>query len=252
MDQENQEQQSTSVSPNPGALKTSEKGTKKSGKVLPIILILVALAGVGFGVYGMFFRPEPTAPTCPTCVAENPEKPEEENAEPILPSIASPNDNFLDISRIKNRHHDDGTTYAFNENYYAFNEYINIYEKKYLLYYTNNPEENGPGWFIDNLDDDGEDIKINVSNNVVQALYGLFGQDAGHEKIIFVLNDGTVEYVPIMDNPSFESKKIDSLQNIIRVHQSNYRAPGGGYTVVVEDIDGNYYDLELLLRETNS
>jgi len=63
MGQENQEQQSTSVSSNPGALETSEKGTKKSGKTLTIVLVCIALTGAGFGVYSILTRTD-DAPNC--------------------------------------------------------------------------------------------------------------------------------------------------------------------------------------------
>ena len=240
MDQENQIQQPMPVSPDPDTIETTEKGTKKSGKVLPLILILVALAGIGFGVYGMFLKPEPTVPSCPTCVAENPEKPEEPTPqETPEPTEQKAEGSFLDASRFK-------TQFDTNQKYRVIFTATGLHSASFE---KNDNDE----WLVSRIDNVEEQI-LNLSGEPAQIFIGAFGQDDGGTKALFLLQDGTVEYFKLIDekgeiNTKFTIQKYEGLNNIVRFQQAYIYAngfAGGGYTVIAEDKDGYYYDLSRL------
>lgn len=235
-----QQPQSPSVPSDGSALNSSEKGTKKSGKVLPIILILVALAGVGFGVYGLFFKPSPAC-SCPDCIAENAKKTEEQPPQETPdPTEQKAEGSFLDTSRFKTQ--------------------LSIH-KEYRVSFTSTGlhgygfEKNDKSeWTAYPLGNFQEQQVLNLSGEPAQIFIGAFGVDDGGATAFFVLQDGTVEYFKLYDekgeeNTEFTIQKYEGLNNIVRLQQAyGYipDTPGGGYTVIAEDKDGYYYDLSQL------
>lgn len=252
-----QQPQSPSVPSDGSALDSSEKGTKKSGKVLPIILILVALAGVGFGIYGMFMflKPEPKAPACPTCVSENTEKTEEQESQEKTSPTEQTNDN-LSISRSF-----DNVVNNKSGDYY--NQYYEI-EATTITVNDNNGDRNYDYYYINcnheickvfNQNGDESATIDNFQGKIKDFYYMLFGQGYGDEKLYFVMEDGSVEYIPV--DKAFNAKNIKSygkiaeLNNIVKIHQvtsesydnENNQLVGGGASALAEDKDGNLYDL---------
>lgn len=226
MDQEGQEQQPTSVSPEAGALKTSEKGTKKSSKALIPILAVIALAGVVFGIYGILQE-------CPSCIVEDTPivfEPSESN-----PTEQKSEESFLDISRLK-------TPLSDGYKYRVISSSAGVSFEK---------NDNGEWLIIPSSLDDTKGQILDFPSEPAQIFIGTFFA-AGSEIPLFVLQDGTVGYI----NKSYDEKgerkftiqKFEGLKNIIRLQQAygeNSNLPGGGegYTVIAEDKDGYYYDL---------
>ncbi|MBR3368507.1 hypothetical protein IKG45_01805 [Candidatus Saccharibacteria bacterium] len=258
MDQEGQEQQPTSVSSEAGALKTSEKGTKKTYKILIPVLIIVALAGVGFGIYGMFFKPDPTVSTCPTCVAENTEKSEEqttqESSNPTeTTNTNSPQSEHKEIPR--------RIFTVSNASGAQFSGYIDT-----KIWYYDGSNKDGNYYIYCEIssctivDENGEKYATidNFSGKVISPFFAVFGQAAGSEVILFLMEDGTVEYMPMTafkDNLIKSYGKVDGLSNIIGFHQASLSPyvgddengnpiyAGGGAETLAEDINGNFYSL---------
>ncbi len=260
MDQENQIQQPAPISPNPGAYETSEKGTKKSSKVLIPILIIIALAGVGFGIYGMFLKPEPKTPACPTCVAENTEKPEEQTPQET-PNPTETNNTNSSQSKYKDP---PGRIFTVSGTSNAqFSGYIDT-----KLWYYDGTEKDGNYYIYCEIssctivDENGEKYASidNFSGKVISPFFAKFGQAVGSEVVLFLMEDGTVEYMPMTafrDNSIKSYGKVDGLNNIIGFHQatisyyagddengnSTYSGVGGGAETLAEDINGNFYPL---------
>lgn len=105
---------------------------------------------------------------------------------------------------------------------------------------------------VENLTDlDAEEI-TGFSSEPVEVFFGDFGQDIVEMKLLFLMKDGSVEYINVVDmlkNQSYKSQgKIKNLENIkqfecITVSDTD----GGGYiTTIAIDEDGYYYDLNEL------
>lgn len=252
-----QQPQSPSVPSDGSALDSSEKGTKKSGKVLPIILILVALAGIGFGVYGLFFKPSPTC-SCPDCIAENAEKTEEqppqETPDPTEQKAEGP---FLATSRFKNLNAEQQQSQSYHIQGRTlqgifFDDALN--EREFTLDYFDSDSKTS-SWQIVSTDLTTKYSISFASGQPVDAYVGHFGHDAGGARPIFLMDDGSVEYINPFDSTMEggdtikTNGKIDGLSNIIRLHQAGMRVStgGGGGTIVAEDKDGYYYDLQYML-----
>lgn len=99
------------------------------------------------------------------------------------------------------------------------------------------------------------------SGKIKDFFYAKFGQAGGSEQLLFLMTDGSVEYMPIYDafkNNNIKSYgKIEGLKNIVDFHQvssSSYSNDGTlngrGADVLAEDTNGNYYDLNYYLKET--
>lgn len=94
---------------------------------------------------------------------------------------------------------------------------------------------------------------VGFSAKPVEAYIGIFGQDVLGQKILFTMDDGTIEYIDIIDifeNKNYKIKgKIDGLKNIkkfetVAIHD---KTGGGGMTTIAIDEDGYYYDINEML-----
>ncbi len=241
MDQENQIQQPAPISPNPGAYETPEKGTKKSGKILPIILILVTLAGVSFGVYGMFLKPEPTAPTCPNCAAETTaEQSTEDPSTTPNESKTITNAEILSITKSAEKiFQESGMTYELSA---IRLQYWTDSGKGPINYDLHFDEQ----VYIEALDGNSTRRNINLSGDISDVYSGNIGLDS-NPIWLFLLEDGTVEYIALNNavaNNDFSPKKLDGLSNIIKFYTVGFRekdSPYGGVTITAQDTEGNLY-----------
>ena len=84
--------------------------------------------------------------------------------------------------------------------------------------------------------------------------YAVFGQDINPPVILFLLEDGTLEYVKsleMLQNATYGSKgKIGELTNIVDfAYVSVHENAGGGFkSTVAIDKEGFYYDLHELIK----
>lgn len=107
------------------------------------------------------------------------------------------------------------------------------------------------------------EIKVDGFNKkITQVHVGGYGQAAGAENIFYVMEDGTVEYTPVLDelkdnwskenlNKLFKTHKvIDKVDNISYVTGASVTSGTTGYyTTVAIRNDGSFYDLEKIINK---
>ena len=86
----------------------------------------------------------------------------------------------------------------------------------------------------------------------VEVYFGQFGQDITGEKILFLMKDGSVEYINVVDMLKTQNyKSAGKIKNLSDVKQFDvltvFDTEGGGYTTTIAiDKNGYYYDLNEL------
>ena len=113
------------------------------------------------------------------------------------------------------------------------------------------------------------DPKINKNNNAQQEItfdqtvedivYAGFGQDATYETILYLLNDGTVEYTPLLkaaeDNNIKSYGKLGNLKDIVKFYKVTASPDsdfGSGQSYLAQSKDGSLYDLYPIIQSTNN
>lgn len=92
----------------------------------------------------------------------------------------------------------------------------------------------------------------NFSGKVVDMLEGGIGQDATGTLAIFLLEDGTIEYIPLYEalkNQNIKSYgKVAGVEDIIKLYSSTAApkdSPVGAYvTILAQKSDGTFYNLQ--------
>ena len=101
----------------------------------------------------------------------------------------------------------------------------------------------------------------NFSSKVVDIyIYG-WGQSVGYESLFFLMEDGTVEYMPIFtackENNFKSYGKIAGIENIVDIVSGGVKysiddsgAGAGWASIFAINSDGNYYDIGKILMKT--
>ena len=101
-------------------------------------------------------------------------------------------------------------------------------------------------------------IEINFTDKKVQNIYSMgAGQSASANCLLFLMEDGTVEYMPLayaIANNDFRSYgKIEGIEDIVDMVSASISGPGSGYaTVLVIQEDGTAYDIGEQLFNINN
>lgn len=259
-------QSATPQSPQP------PKSQKPKNKLLPIVIILaiLTLAGLGTSIYfgiqsssqaseisnlkteldsqkGHQNQPS-TTPT--------PETPDNENNENNLSQILAqiPKNLIIksdDIAYSTGASYRDNTVIAmsYRWSFYGNNGLITIYwdtlEENFNPNHKTGTEE---------ITDFGP-----TEGQVIDVIFGRFGNGIGDETILFLMSDGTIEYVPYylaLKENNFRSRgKLEGINDIIRLLYVNAHptsSPVGGYvTVLAQRADGTLYDLSSTISSLN-
>lgn len=94
--------------------------------------------------------------------------------------------------------------------------------------------------------------EISFSQEVSDFRIGGFGQEQSHDTMLFLMKDGTIEYIPIKKGYTGISPdkvksfgKIPGVEGIIKLYQVATGGNGAsGYTTVLaQKADGSFYDL---------
>ena len=94
--------------------------------------------------------------------------------------------------------------------------------------------------------------EISFSQEVSDFRIGGFGQEQSHDTMLFLMKDGTIEYIPIKKGYTGISPdkvksfgKIPGVEGIIKLYQVSAGGNGAsGYTTVLaQKADGSFYDL---------
>lgn len=94
-----------------------------------------------------------------------------------------------------------------------------------------------------------ETYELDFSQNIADVFIAGAGQMLGSEKILFLMADGTVEYIPVKEAVAAKEiksyGKLDGLNNIVKFYrgtvvQADSQA-GGGSMSYAQDLSGNIY-----------
>lgn len=103
--------------------------------------------------------------------------------------------------------------------------------------------------------DDIVSSKINFDKKIVDVFFGGMGQDASGDTLFILLEDGTLEYIPIvhMFNNAQEQVvsygKVNGVSDIVKLVSSSTSA---GVTTLAIKSDGSFYDLWYALENTGN
>lgn len=107
-----------------------------------------------------------------------------------------------------------------------------------------------------------ESSEIKFDKKIVEVLFGGMGQDVSGETLLILLEDGTVEYIPVIhmfensqDVPSSTYGKISGVSDVVRLMYVDAceAVDGEGsswVTTLAIKKDGSFYDLADPLKET--
>lgn len=96
-------------------------------------------------------------------------------------------------------------------------------------------------------------VKIDLLGKAVDGLIESFGNGLGGETLFFLMEDGTVEYIPIIkavQEGKFQSfGKIPGVESVVKFYTAhNY----GGSVPLAQRVDGDYYDLSVSVSDTGN
>lgn len=96
-------------------------------------------------------------------------------------------------------------------------------------------------------------VSIEFGQNVIDAFHGGTGQDITGDFYLFLLEDGSVSYLPIvesLDANDFTARTIPELRNIVKFYQTNvYHGATSGHAILAEDRYGNLFDVGAILDD---
>ena len=95
-----------------------------------------------------------------------------------------------------------------------------------------------------------QEYTLNFNSKITDVIFASDRIDAYSEKYIFLLEDGTVEYIPLYnackDNKIMSYGKIDNVKDIVHIQKGSY---GTVNTVFAFKEDGTFYDLFVIISE---
>ena len=110
---------------------------------------------------------------------------------------------------------------------------------------------------LESIEYDKDVLIDGFSKKVVNCYFGLTGQSVFGSIMLFLMEDGTVEYIPVIEalqKNTFKSYgKIPNVENVIRFVNGGfgYKNGGGALTVFAINKKGEAYDLTEQLRKNN-
>lgn len=220
-----QQPQTPSVPSDGSADKTSEKGTKKSSKILIPILIVIALAGVGFGIFGILLKLKSEQPNCIVDTIDI-DIPEESAAqETPTPTEINP--------QIENTYANFARKLTTNRNplnvagfYFDSTDSISIAEARI--------DSNGHLQIIDRNDGSSENDEIIFEGDGYLSASFVRTGNGGVPHFYLISDDGTVSRISIAEDGR-KIQKLEGYSGIISVLN------GGDLYALLIDVNGNIY-----------
>ena len=220
-----------------------EPKKKGNGLVIVVIILLLICLGLGGFIYlnkdKIFTKQE-----------QETTKKEDSNTKEECPEIS------YDIKT---------TEYGFGDSSGGIGVLVDSSRKKAVISYNDTMLVKAHGVDIKASGDEYSYTKIDektFEKKIVQVLIGGFGQDATYNSILYLMEDGTLEYTPITkdldtyfkqeDNTKkFNSYgKLEGVKDI--VYMMNVLFSAGGGTVVGRKADGTLVDLSEPLKATGN
>ena len=215
--------------------------------VFIVILIIIILGMGGYLVYDKVLSKEDKKETTNEKVVTDEKK--EENVEEKNSNSITASDLLLDSSKCINQKN---MEYSLATNNDINGIYLTYYDGDVNISITPDVVKNS----YNGINISNSSYTVNFNKKIADIYVDGYGQSIGHETILFLLEDGTVEYIPFYyacNNNSFKTVKLDGVENIIRFVSGSASPvePGGGYhTILAQKQDGTFYDLSLMLQQT--
>lgn len=105
-----------------------------------------------------------------------------------------------------------------------------------------------------------ENQTINFTKRVKDVFFGGIGQDSTGDIILFLMEDGTVSYIPVYQTLSTSGvdglttyETFNDLTDVVKFYTANATSnASSSVTVLAQTEDGTLYDLRKLLNRTNN
>ena len=241
-----------------------EKKEKKSNWLLVTILIVALLASFAFGGLAVGLIKSPKGETNTTANKNENETGETKETTSTAEFAA------LDFDKCINKKDTAYKPHIGDMSQLGINIIVNNDLKSVSIQYSSLKlnETYALGWGTTRGDYESLGTKT-LSKKISQVFIGGYGQAAGNDVILYLMEDGTVQYTPIYKEitsdtwkQSDNSKKLNSYGEIPNVEQvvglslatvTFKDSPTGGHvTTIARRADGSFYDLGELLRETGN
>ena len=234
----------------------NELNQKKSrGTIVIIILLVIALCGMGgYLVYDKVLSPQEETSQEEDNRDETVGEEEETDS-----SQSTENSSYQATFRGNQAINTSGLTYQLFDSVEGINVTLGASQREVTFSY-NSYTVNGRyalGWVtaLDSYTYTPVTIN-NFTKDIVDIYLGGFGQDASNDTLLFLMNDGTVEYVPIRlalstNNQAISSYgSLPSVSNVVKFYTA--QVSSGYATVLAQRSDGTYYDLSQVLEATGN
>ena len=100
-----------------------------------------------------------------------------------------------------------------------------------------------------------DSFKLTFDKKVIDMYYASFGLDFTESKMIFIMEDGSLQYLADYDavkNSKFDDVKKLDIEKVVKFYESTSQEKGshiGGHiTTLAQTMDGKIYDLEKLMK----
>lgn len=97
--------------------------------------------------------------------------------------------------------------------------------------------------------------KINFDKKIVDVFFGEMGQSSSGDTLFILLEDGTVEYIPIVhmfNHVQAEVVSYGKINGVSDVTKFTLSSTSGGVTTLAIKNDGTFYDLWYALKDTGN
>ena len=97
--------------------------------------------------------------------------------------------------------------------------------------------------------------KINFDKKIIDIFFGGMGQDSSGDTVFILLEDGTVEYIPIVhmfNHVQADVVSYGKISNISDVRKFTLSNTSNGVTTLAIKNDGTFYDLWYNLKDTGN
>ena len=218
-----------------------------------ILLGIIICGGVVFATYSLGYLTFNQA--------EEPEKTETNNEE-NNETEEDVNDNSLDFdtSKIVNSNSD---TYTLVNNGHTINISLDETRKVVTLSYNRKvlSDTYTLNWDLTGVEDYVyENKQLNFEKEIKDIYFGGIGQDATGDIILFLMSDGTVEYIPVYQ--ALLSNGIEGLTSygvlpnitdVVKFYTVNASAGmSGSVSILAQTKDGTLYDLAPIINGTSN
>lgn len=97
--------------------------------------------------------------------------------------------------------------------------------------------------------------KLNFDNKIVDIFFGEMGQSSSGDTLFILLEDGTVEYIPIahmFNNVQAEVVSYGKINGVSDINKFTLSSTSDGVTTLAIKNDGTFYDLWYSLKDTGN